>query len=167
MTILNIKYKTFDHFSEVPAPQLPQLKRLSNGGDGVMWFMVDDFQNGYVTLLPRNIIQYNQKIDELNRHIVIAYVNRQPVGWCATDDEGMVSFYVAKKYRKLEIGLHLAKLWVVRNTQVVKRHKKNQSFHELCYTDDAVALVDTAAKQLGLYKNTKRKYRQIVHHLPE
>jgi hypothetical protein len=166
MAQITISYKRYNHFSEVPARHLPILKRLTRGKYGIMASLVQAYQQGYVwdTYEDNQSWTYMPEWDSMQRSLFIAYVRQMPVGWCITDDEGLLNVFVRRDMRKLGIAQNLAYLWSTENIPKVKK-LLNGAIYEIVHTEDAEMLVRAAAIRLGITKRTRRKYQKVIHNL--
>lgn len=167
MAKLTVSYKRFNHLSEVPQTQLPKLKRLSKGKYGLMAGLVQAYQQGYFWDEYENgKWDYKYEWDRMNRSIVVAYSRSTPIGWCITDDEGLLNLYVNSRYRKLGIAQNLAYLWGKQNIEKVKKLMRGDRW-SVVHTDEADMIVRSAAIRLGIKKTSRRKYNRVTHNLPE
>lgn len=168
MAQLTVSYKRFNHFSELPQTQLAKLKKLSKGKYGLMATLIQAYNQGYMwDEYQDGNWQYMHKWDSMQRSIIVAYVRNNPVGWCITDDEGLMNVFVHREYRKLGIAQNLAYLWGMENQDKVKKLLRGgMARWDVVHTDEAEALVRAAAIRLGITKSARRKYHRITHNLP-
>lgn len=167
MAKLTVSYKRFSHLSEVPQKQIPTLKKLSKGKYGLMAGLVQAYQQGYLwDDYEDGNWEYKHKWDSMNRSIIIAYSRNTPIGWCITDDEGLLNLFVHREYRKLGIAQNLAYLWGQENINKVKKLMRGDRW-SVVHTDEADMLVRSAALRLGITKSpTRRKYHKVTHKMP-
>lgn len=167
MASLTVSYKRFNHLSEVPQSQIPKLKKLSKGKYGLMAGLVQAYQQGYMwDEYEDGNWKYMEKWDAQNRHITVAYHRNTPIGWCITDDEGLMNVFVHYTYRKLGIAQNLAYLWGRENVEKVKKLLRGGRW-SVVHTDEAEMLVRAAAIRLGISKTQRRAYTKVKHNLPE
>jgi GNAT superfamily N-acetyltransferase len=167
---LTVTYRKFDHLDEFTLAQRTKLGKLSYGRDGIMWYVVDKHNKGYLDEWANNTKYgpYDVKSAEMFRDIAVAYVGSTMVGWCVTDDDGKFNVYVAKKYRNLGIAQTLADTWAARNKDKLKKAKSSRNqwgevsggvWHYV-HTDEAAKLVLNAMRKLGIGQAKRRK---VVH----
>lgn len=168
MAQITISYKRYNHFSEIPTSQLPKLKKLTRGKYGIMASLVQAYQQGYVWDIYEDgkSWQYMDKWDMMQRSLFVAYARNVPIGWCVTDDEGLMNVFVRRDLRKLGVAQNLAYLWARENVEKVKR-LLNGNIYEIVHTEDAEMLVRSAALRLGITKTSRRKYTKVIHNLGE
>lgn len=167
---LTVTYRKFDHLDQFTPTQLVKLGKLSYGRDGIMWYIVDKHNKGYVDEWANGAKYgpYDAKSAEMFRYINVAYVGNVMVGWCVTDCDGKFNVYVAKKYRNLGIAQTLTDLWAAGNLDKLKKVKaRKNSWGEITggvwnfvHTDEAGKLMLNAMRKLGL---DKKKLRKVVH----
>ncbi len=170
MASLTVAYKRYNHLSEVPKSQIPKLKKLTKGKYGLMAGLVTAYEQGYMwSDYKDGNWEYKYKWDSMQRSIIVAYSRSTPIGWCITDDEGLMNVFVHKRYRKLGIAQNLAYMWgKVNLTKVKKLMKGGAGRWDVVHTDEADMLVRAAALRLGITKTARRrKYKKVVHNLPE
>ena len=167
---LTVTYRKFDHLSEFTPAQLTKLAKLSYGRDGIMWYVVDKHNTGYVDEWENHAETgpYNAKLAEMLRSISVAYVGNVMVGWCVTDDDGKFNVYVAKKYRNLGIAQTLTDIWASRNVDKLKKAKTRRNrwgdisggVWNYVHTDEAAKLMLNSMRKLGI---NQKKMRKVTH----
>lgn len=167
MANLTVSYKQYNHFNEVPTSQIPKLKKLTKGKYGLMAGLVTAYEQGYMwDEYKDGNWNYEHKWDAMQRSIIVAYSHNTPIGWCITDDEGLLNLFVHRSYRKIGIAQNLAYLWGKQNMKKVTRLMRGDRW-TVVHTDEADMLVRAAALRLGITKTPRRrKYTKVTHNLP-
>jgi hypothetical protein len=173
---VTVTYKRFEYLHDVPNSLHVALRKLSYGLNGHMWPTLklhrDGWCESYYTgsvprgvladaSYPRSIIQsyrYRGDLEALPRHVMIAFVNKQPIGWALTDVENHVSVYVANRGRSHGIAQRLTDMWMKQNVNFVKR----KSIRNFTHNFDAEELIKHAMKKLGLRGRKSTTYK-ITH----